>query len=502
MLQLDKSTIASFASAAIALFLCGCAQPVPSSNDSPAHWQEQARTDLAAVRTTIELAHPGAIDNQNPQFRLWMQQGYEQALTQWVPQVTTYDGMLAAVRFYVAGFQDWHLFYSDNARAVAHMRSPGFKVVLAEGRPTIVSAAEHWPVPLPPIGAELLNCDGEPAATLVEQRVAPFLDTRDLASSRASLWSELSIALFSSLELRSCQFRSPSGVTVTLPVQYEDMPTAEWFKMMGAGRKPLPRQNRASIADGTLWIEAANFNLDPDGVKELETLLQALREAQGIKRIVFDVRRNGGGDSGVGERIFEAATGGIMYDDANENLLPQIYAQWRVSDVAITTVSSTAQNMSALYGEHSEQAEVTTRRLAELRDAKAKNVDWVYQRAGPRIDRAEMTRRHGHLRTRDVPIVLLTDSHCASACLNFADEVLQVPGSTQVGSATSADTVYIDVGRVELPSGNVLVLPLKVWRNTLRGNNQPLVPDAPLDLEGMDEATIRRQTLALFDRHR
>ena len=72
--------------------------------------------------------------------------------------------------------------------------------------------------------------------------------------------------------------------------------------------------------------------------------------------------------------------------------------------------------------------------------------------------------------------------------------MLQVPGVVHVGQTTGADSVYMVGSRSRMPSGNTLVMPVKVWRNRTRGNNQALVPDVPLELDG-DEAAIRRSVV-------
>lgn len=91
---------------------------------------------------------------------------------------------------------------------------------------------------------------------------------------------------------------------------------------------------------------------------------------------------------------------------------------------------------------------------------------------------------------------MLTDGNCASACLDFADLVLSVADAIHIGEETSADSVYIDVDFVNLASGNGIVMPFKVWRNRLRGNNETLMPSAPLDLDALDEPTIRLRVIA------
>jgi hypothetical protein len=104
--------------------------------------------------------------------------------------------------------------------------------------------------------------------------------------------------------------------------------------------------------------------------------------------------------------------------------------------------------------------------------------------------------RGGKLRQHSGKIVLLTDAKCFSACLDFADTVLKVPGALHVGETTSADAVYIDGWRMLLPSGNVLSFPLKVWRNRVRGNNEPLRPSVEIALDTLDDAAIHSATIA------
>lgn len=75
-----------------------------------------------------------------------------------------------------------------------------------------------------------------------------------------------------------------------------------------------------------------------------------------------------------------------------------------------------------------------------------------------------------------VPVYVLTDWNCASACLDAVD-LWQALGAVVVGRETSADTTYMEVGDGPLPSGLVQVgIPMKVWRGRRRGSNVPQVP--------------------------
>jgi hypothetical protein len=95
-------------------------------------------------------------------------------------------------------------------------------------------------------------------------------------------------------------------------------------------------------------------------------------------------------------------------------------------------------------------------------------------------------------------VFLLTDGRCASACLDFADSALAMPGVTHVGLPTSADSVYMEVRSQLLPSGAAkLGVPIKVYRNRPRGHNVPYVPKHRYDGDLGDTAALEAWMLGL-----
>jgi len=216
---------------------------------------------------------------------------------------------------------------------------------------------------------------------------------------------------------------------------------------------------------------------------------------------VFDVRGNGGGNSAIGDRIFTAATGGLDMDDVEPGRFPTTSAWWRVSDTALDSLA----RREAMFAERGSDAETmaAVRQLrADMAAARKRGDTWLHQAGSdsPRLSRADMQALHARPRRPVGTVALLTDDRCASACLDFADLVRSVPGSIHIGEETSADAVYIDIGWSMLPSGNSLVLPLKVWRNRLRGNNETLTPDVPLGFDAEHEEANRRAVLQVLDR--
>lgn len=467
-------------------------------------WQAFATADLNAVRDIIRSAHPGAIDEANPVFRDWFQAGYEQA-RQLIPRVTDYNSAMAAVRSYVTGFLDGHFAYSDNARkANDTIYSDGTNISLVNGRYLVTAVLPDWPVALPPVGAELVSCDGLTPRQIIDQRHAPYYSRRQTQSDLQVLASQMHSREFTDDELKQCTYRTAQGKLLQLEMKYQGFLTKEYFRQvmpaLEKGRPGVPgrRGNAYTFKDGVLWISAGSFSFGPgtSAVADLEKMLSEIAALTDVKQIVFDARGNRGGDSRIGGKIFHAATGGLEYDKGGLAGLQRTYAQWRVSDVAIATFASHVDRMGKLYGSDSAQVRDAEQMRKRLLDAKAAGEPWVRQDSDYRVTQAEIAQRGGHLRRFNGTLALVTDYNCASACLDFVDIVRSVPGSVHLGQTTSADTVYIELGKAKLPSGNLLFLPLKVWRNRLRGNNEPWVPQVPLTVDMTDDAAVRNAVLS------
>lgn len=456
-------------------------------------WRAVAAADLDAARAAIRAGHPGYIDEQNPDFRAWEAKGYEGARAL-LPRVNSYDSMLAAVRYYIAGFQDGHLGYSDNIRKGSHLLSAGWSLGYVDGVYRVAGAMPKWDKPLPPAGAELLACDGMPVEQLL-RRLSRYYDGRDLPGVRHQLAPLLTGETIAGEELKECRFRTAQGKVLKFAQHYGMVK----FEDMMALNKPAPapkRINGYTLQDGVLWLRAANFQPDREAAQQMDKMLEELPRLEGVRTIVFDARGNGGGNSEIGARYFDAATGGLAMDAADESAVPRSFAQWRVSDAAIAGMDFRLERIGAAQGKDSEDFKWVTDLRERILKAKAEGQPWVEQSGDPRLSRADIVARHGKLRRFNGKVVLVTDEHCASACLDFADLVRSVPGAIHMGQATSADTLYMDIGRIGMPSGNRLIMPLKVWRNRLRGNNEALQPDVPLSVNIHDDAAVRQAVLA------
>ncbi|HEY0065608.1 MAG TPA: hypothetical protein VGC21_26060 [Telluria sp.] len=490
----------TMACAVALLTLAGCASAPPETRTA-LQWQQFARTDLDAAHALILASHPAAIDAHNPGFRAQAEAAYRDALAQ-IGRVDNYDSAISAVRLYSTSFRDGHLVYSDDRRPRnATIAFAGWLMEWRDEQFVIAATVANWPLAQPAPGARLIACDGKPARTLYAQNVAPFDDRREAAMGARA--SDLAFAWFSDLKLQQCQFEE-SGKVVGYQVAYQPWGYAA-FEAYFSGRAtppPAPKENSYWLRDGTLWIRAANFSLQEGSgqAAALEKMCEALAQIRGVQRIVFDARGNNGGDSAIGDQLFVAATGGLdrKIPDAELEALPQTYAQWRVSPFSIAHTGNFMSHFESLYGKDSERVREARRFADAMRAAGDAGEAWVTQPGGPRVTVKDVARHGGTLRDYPggVTVALITDARCASACLDLADAVLTVPGARHLGRSTSSDTVYIDVGWKEMPSGNRLILPLKVWRNRLRGDNQAWVPDTVLQVDMENDAAVEAATMA------
>jgi hypothetical protein len=494
-----KRRVSNMVCLAGALALCAASAGQAVAKDKTAEeWQAIARTDLDAVRDAIKAAHPGWIDEQNPRFRAWTEQGYREAQAL-VPRVVSYDTMMSALRYYVTGFRDGHFVYSDNARKGDYaVLTNGWQLDRENGAYVVAAQNPAWQGELPPFGAKLLGCDGRSPEAIIAEDVAPYVERRGLPEMQEWLARALHMEHLTGLELKRCSFEQADGKRLDYSVSYQSLPSESIFKMRRKPAQPAPRQehsNSYSFDSGVLWIRARNFNMKPADVPKLDAMLKEIESLQGVRQVVFDARGNGGGDSSVGGQILSAALGGLDFDKRELDRLPRVYTQWRVSDVAIDSMGQYVKTMSGRYGADSAQVKQVEQRRERLQQAKQAGQPWIDEGGAPRLTRADIAQRNGRLLRFKGTVALITDGSCASACLDFADQVRLIPGSVHLGRTTSSDTVYLERGMVKLPSGNLLFMPIKVWRNRVRGDSEALVPDVPLDVDIKDDATVRAATL-------
>jgi hypothetical protein len=225
---------------------------------------------------------------------------------------------------------------------------------------------------------------------------------------------------------------------------------------------------------------------DWDGFyNDIRSHLTDLRSAQAV---IIDLRHNAGGDSGFGKRFAHILWGDALIDARGPILGPTV---WRASRLNRENWARQVQEVAAspYYGEDTKAA---MKHILSRYDEALAHGDPIFTEEGDTpTDHPSKVPNPVHGR-----VVILTDYACASACLDFMDQAMAMPGVVQAGTSTSADTIFMEVTKVpELPSGlSWFRFPHKAWITRPRGSNVPYVPSERFTWKGDldDEAGLRQ----------
>jgi len=362
------------------------------------------------------------------------------------------------------------------------MAWPGFVVALREGKYVVAAVADPKDATLPAVGSEVVDCDGRAPRQILEEDVWPYV----LGPKLDSAWPNVAGSMLLDRgnpwvkRATSCRFRTGDALA-TLPLRYRDTNPDAFVKIVAATRVPLGAQPAARpVGKGGVWVAIPSFyDADPDALARLREVVRLAPEWRNAAFVVFDVRSNAGGNSSWGDDLLNALYGKEYLDRV---MRPNFQAQtvdWRVSKDNLAHL----RNMVAGIRSRKGNDDASAKRFENIADAMAaelaRNNTGLFHPADPADGGSDASAAPVEPLFKG-KVVLLTDSRCASACLDFADRIHFIPGSLHAGLTTSADSVYMEVRPVTLPSGvGRLGLPVKVYRHRPRGHNEPYVPQAP-----------------------
>lgn len=471
----------------------GVVGPVFANESPKGGLADRAVRDLAAVHQLIVASHPGAIDEENERFTDWVERGYQQA-KQLAWRVRSERDAQAVVGFYISGFKDGHV-------GVYHSRKgksawAGFMLDM-RGEDFVVSrVAKTWPALLPPIDSKIVSCDGKTAREILGNEISPYVDRRlNLQSTWRHLAKHLTVddadyPVLARKRASHCLVVLPSGVQQNFALLWQE----DRGQLQDFLTEPQPLPALRNLGGGRYWVHASNFAPSAAENVALEKMLDSLKHIDDAKLIVLDTRGNRGGNSLVGARILSALLGVTFAESLGQP--SGSYAMWRVSPLALATLNSVLASMESGYGKNSDAYKFVSGMHESMSAALVKKDDWLRQPDTSALDQGRL--EDSKRKPFKGQLVLVTDSYCASACLDFADAVLAVPGATHFGLSTSGDTLYIDIGSQVLPSGDQFWLPLKVWRGRVRGNNQSYDPQFVFDGNINDTPAVQKWVLGHF----
>lgn len=442
-------------------------------------WRHDAEADLRFMHAHVALTHPGAVNPDDPDFSRRSDAALARALSQ-AADVTTAGGYYWTLRRFLAAFDDLHVGIAQFREPDA-IRWPGFEID-ASLRVTTSGDATA-----PPLGATLLDCDGVRADSLVRARVGSSAGSWSLLGQRLRWTSRLFANSDPTLpDLTACRF-DVGGQATTFQLTWRagrlsDLRLSRQGGINQPGGSIRRNAGLSRYGSSGYWVTLPNFRDVPGSPENaaLDSVLAQLPRALGTAGprdpIVLDVRGNGGGSDLWAHRLAAVIWGRARTEQARERA---DYAL-RVSPPAIAELESSLADEDLSAAERREDQAT----LARLRRAQQRGEALVRIREA----RAPTARR---VATGKAPVVyVLTDATCFSACLSAMDLWLAL-GAIHVGQETAADTRYLEVRLVPLPSGNGRFFSPTAILYRARGDNVPYVPTQRFDGDIADDAAVR-----------
>ncbi len=481
-----------------------CIQPrlgAGAPHYSAAQWPSVAQRKLDAVHQLLVDVHPGGALDDDPDFARWLHDGYHEASTL-AKQASSESLAGGVLRYYIAGFRDEHLQVVQPQPPV--LGWAGWRAAFRGDALVVVHRSDAWAAPLPPLDAVVESCDGQDAAAYVLTTLASFNDRRtDAATVRALLAARFSVdpgRIPGRDAFRACTFRLPDGARRTLPMHWQYyapdvFPDAEAF----GDRSARGTFGIDDLGDGTIWVRLPTFQPRPDERAVVDEIAARLETLAHARWVVFDLRGNDGGNSAIGSRLLDALTGGLDVTDAQAATAPPMYALWRVSPQSASAMKDGLLEALRHGGVANPSTDFRLEYSRRMDAALAAGAPWVRQEGGPALTPALVDSWGARPRHFSGRIALVTDDACFSACLDFMDESMLVPGTLHLGRTTSADTRYMDVGIYRVDDDVQLQMPQKAWFGRARGNNAPYVPARIQPATVSGDAALRAWVLGQLD---
>lgn len=481
------------------------AQSVPAphatNTATPAQWSERLRTDANAMHQAILENHPGPVDTQNPQFRALLDHGLQQALTR-ADSTRDFGGYWWALREYQASFDDGHLQLATKPEwsPTLPMQWPGFLTGYSAGQQQVM-ARDEAPGNLPALGAELVSCDGVDANALAERQVGHFRGRWFLDSQRSEHAGRLFVDAGNPWLQRPtrCQFRE-AGQLREFALQWRELPAAQFDRVF-----PLTQASahtgvdlRATYGNDGLWISLGRFDGQPgsEAYTQLEALMTRLGSDHRLEAadfVVLDVRGNGGGSSHWSRRVAEQLWGSARVQGLKTG---SDAVDWRASAGNLQSIEDFRLQLAKQSDADPQVVAWASEVTTGLRGALEQHQALWHQSAGEDEDTDTAPAQPARLKA-DARVYVIADGSCASACLDALD-VWKALGAVQLGTTTSADTVYMEVRGHRLPSGLAGIgVPMKVYRGRPRGHNQPYAPDIRYDGRLDDDLALEAWVLGV-----
>ena len=469
--------------AAVALCILGAAvrAAAPVLPASPQAWSAAAQADIEAAVQVTRANHPGAVDPHNPAFLPNLEAARRHGLAL-AARVVDAPGYVAAVQGFNVHIGDGHagLYPRLDDAVLPPDRWPGF-VTVWRGDALYVHSSQAGG---PAVGSKLLGCDGKDADRLIRDNVFRFQGRVNEAgqwwlAARRVFHDEHNP--FIALPQR-CRFERAGRVTehalAWRPLDAEGgrwLANSNWGEAKGVGVLE-PRKN-------LYWVSMPTFHPNEAERAAYRTMFRDI-EAQrarwlALDAVVIDLRKNQGGSSDWSQTFAGALWGKARVTQALAAHDAGVEVRWRASRDNTDYMTVLADRLAS---EGSADSAAWARVHAEgMRAALAQGRPFYVEKEEPAAPAADTPM--GPAFTR--PVYVVVPGNCVSACLDAIDVFTRFPNTVLIGAPSSADSTYMEVRAMELPSGLArVIVPNKVYVNRKRANGQ--VYPAAIEVRDVD----------------
>jgi hypothetical protein len=463
-------------------------------------WAELTRNDIAAVDAWVRGAYAGSVDPEHADFLPQWQAAVALARTR-ADAVDASSAWRATLEALVNAARDGHVIFRATA-PIAHREWAGIALERLGERFVARRARNEIPgIELRiPDGAELLSCDGRPAAEALERRLDLFTTDWSILANRSIYASHFFLDYANPLAPRPgrCAFRH-DGEEIEIELQW----TAVTREQLGEALQPFRRLRMEGNAvglsyadDGSAWLRIGNL-ADYAALQSLREQVERERKrVLAAPYIVWDLRGNGGGDSSLADAVAHALWGEAARVPGPDSGQPK---RWRASPLALQAVRTAHARESAGQNPNPGLVRMAEGLMPAMEAALREGADLMpdpgYSPSSSEVESTRKPRKPRRLPGKG-PVYVLTDGGCFSSCI-MAVYSLKRLGAVQVGDPTGRHTIYGEVWfQQDLPSGQGrLILPIAIHafpRSELGGDP----PDLPWNGAGEDEAGLRAMIAA------
>jgi len=238
--------------------------------------------------------------------------------------------------------------------------------------------------------------------------------------------------------------------------------------------KPEAPTFSIQCSEGGTWITLPTFAPSKNQIVLLEKIISSLTQHR-ENTIIFDLRGNGGGNSAFGVDLLKALFGVEYAEHSLAQQEQNVYIKWRASSENLEHVKSFLIPM--VKQQFSEDHSVVKQIEATYKGMLNAFADGDHYYIEPKPPETSTDQNISSLFKGEV--IAIIDRGCGSACLDFLDGLKAMLSKvTFVGESTEADSVYMELRTVKLPSlKGTFGFPIKVYLNRPRGHNIPYLPD-------------------------